>query len=118
MGCATDSPPPYDQNATAAAYGQGAGPWGQQQSDAGTAAPAGNRPTYTTRQPVGSEPKPWENSARSAVTAQYPKATKVSGKPGLVKSPYAPYAGDVDVSGIASGNQAKCPYTGKIFVVP
>jgi len=75
--------------------------------------------TYTQRRPVTSEPKPWESTGESAPpTARYPSGTKVSGKPGLVKSPYAPYAGDVDVQGIPSGTQVKCPYTGKIFIVP
>lgn len=60
--------------------------------------------------PYGSPDKP--------KTAKYPKAKKVSGKLGIVKSPYAPQAGDVEVSGIAPGTVVKCPYTGKRFIVP
>lgn len=75
--------------------------------------------TYTQRRPVSSEPKPWASAEQQqAPTVRYPSGTKVSGKPGLVKSPYAPYAGDVDVKGIPAGTQVKCPYTGKIFIVP
>ena len=78
-----------------------------------------NSATYTQRRPVSSEPKPWATADnQQAPTVRYPSGTKVSGKPGLVKSPYAPYAGDVDVKGIPAGTQVKCPYTGKIFIVP
>ncbi|MEM1158554.1 MAG: hypothetical protein AAGH72_09885 [Verrucomicrobiota bacterium] len=78
-----------------------------------------NSATYTQRRPVSSEPKPWASTEQQqAPTVRYPSGTKVSGKPGLVKSPYAPYAGDVDVKGIPAGTQVKCPYTGKIFIVP
>lgn len=75
--------------------------------------------TYTQKRPVSSEPKPWASAERQqAPTVRYPSGTKVGGKPGQVKSPYAPYAGDVDVKGIPAGTQVKCPYTGKIFIVP
>ncbi|MGF1679357.1 MAG: hypothetical protein ACFCUX_09195 [Candidatus Methylacidiphilales bacterium] len=75
--------------------------------------------TYTQRRPVSSEPKPWASgTTQTAPTVQYPTGTKISGKTGLVKSPYAPYAGDVDVKDIPAGTTVKCPYTGKIFIVP
>jgi hypothetical protein len=38
--------------------------------------------------------------------------------PGLVKSPYAQEKTLVDVSTLSSGSFARCPHTGKIFVVP
>ncbi len=97
------------------------GPDGQpiENQDVSAQNAANNNATYTQRRPVSSEPKPWASSEQQAApTVRYPSGTKVSGKTGLVKSPYAPYAGDVDVKGIPAGTQVKCPYTGKIFIVP
>jgi hypothetical protein len=42
----------------------------------------------------------------------------VAGNPGLVHSPYAPTKPPVDVRKLRKGAQAKCPYTGKLFIVP
>ena len=47
-----------------------------------------------------------------------PYATPVPGKPGYVSSPYAAEKGYVDVRGFPRGTEVKCPYTGKIFLVP
>lgn len=52
------------------------------------------------------------------VTQDYPYATPVPGKVGFVTSPYAPEAGFVDVREMSPGQQARDPYTGKIFLVP
>lgn len=54
----------------------------------------------------------------TTTSQEMPYATPVPGKPGLVTSPFAPYAGYVDVRGYPPGQEVKCPYTGKLFRVP
>lgn len=50
--------------------------------------------------------------------ADIPFATRISGKPGFVKSPFDPSGQAIDVRDFQSGQKAKCPYTGKVFRVP
>lgn len=52
------------------------------------------------------------------VAKDHPYATPVAGKQGFVVSPHAPYSGYVDVRGYPPGMEVKCPYTGKVFLVP
>jgi hypothetical protein len=47
-----------------------------------------------------------------------PQGFVIPGKPGFVKSPYAPSEGLVDVRGFPPGTEVKDPFTGKIFTVP
>lgn len=47
-----------------------------------------------------------------------PYGIKVPGKTGFVYSPFDKTAGIVDVQGMAPGTKVKCPYTGKVFIVP
>lgn len=54
----------------------------------------------------------------NAAQTHYPYGIAVSGKPGYVKSPYAPKSGFIDVRGFARGTEVNCPYTAKIFLVP
>jgi hypothetical protein len=48
----------------------------------------------------------------------FPYGVPVSGKAGFVTSPYAQFEGYVDVRGFPKGTEVKCPYSGKIFLVP
>ena len=64
--------------------------------------------------------KPSPSPSRNATTqsTQIPTAKPVPGKPGYVFSPFDPSGGYVDVTGYASGQKVKDPYSGKIFLVP
>jgi hypothetical protein len=66
--------------------------------------------------------KPTPVTSNSPTPANLPRRSAygipVPGKPGLVKSPYAPSKGLVDVRRYRKGAEVKCPFTGKIFVVP
>ena len=68
---------------------------------------------------VTEKSKPSPSPSRTASTqAQLPTAKPVPGKPGYVFSPFDPSGGYVDVTGYASGQKVKDPYSGKIFLVP
>jgi archaellum component FlaC len=47
-----------------------------------------------------------------------PRGIFVKGRSGFLQSPYAPGAGYVDVRGVPSGTQVRCPFTQKMFLVP
>jgi hypothetical protein len=56
------------------------------------------------------EPKP--------VVADIPFGSAIAGRPGFVNSPFAAKHQLVDVTGLPTGMEVKCPYTGKLFRVP
>jgi len=90
--------------------------------------------TTTERRTTASQPSPSSKSSPSTVTekskpspsasrntstqSQIPTAKPVPGKPGYVFSPFDPSGGYVDVTGYASGQKVKDPYSGRIFLVP
>ena len=73
-----------------------------------------------------SQPTPASSSSTTLAPTSNPTpparemayGTPVPGKPGFVTSPHMPYAGYVDVRGFPPGTEVKCPYSGKIFLVP
>ncbi len=75
-------------------------------------------PTPPPEEAITTAPTPSPTPAAAAPTREMSYGTPVPGKPGFVTSPHSPYAGYVDVRGFPPGTEVKCPYSGKIFLVP
>ena len=82
-----------------------------------TPTPAPSTATDVSGGPSSPAPAPTPSTTGTeSRNLQY--GTPVAGKPGFVTSPYAPYAGFVDVRGFPPNTEVKDPFSGKIFLVP
>lgn len=70
-------------------------------------------PAPTTPAPSTLPPAP-----KQAAANELPFGAPIPGRPGFVNSPYAAKHQLVDVTGLPTGMEVKCPYTGKLFRVP
>ena len=62
--------------------------------------------------------KPGGTPTNNAPHKSYAYGIPIQGKPGFVRSPYAPSKGEIDIRRYPKGTQLKCPFTGKIFIAP
>lgn len=74
-------------------------------------------PTKPGNAAAGSTPAPVKAPAAPAAN-EIPFGTAIAGRPGFVNSPFAAKHQLVDVTGLPTGMEVKCPYTGKLFRVP
>lgn len=63
-------------------------------------------------------PAPTPPPTLQAPASDLPYGSAIPGRAGFVNSPYAAKHQLVDVTGLPTGMEVKCPYTGKLFRVP
>ncbi|MCP5560326.1 MAG: caspase family protein [Verrucomicrobiaceae bacterium] len=72
----------------------------------------GERQTLMLELPVS------QTQAETMAASDLPTATPVNGRPGFVIAPFGPADTYIDVRDMRPGSKAKCPYTGRVFIVP
>ena len=76
----------------------------------------GEKPEEEGAEPDSGE-APQEFVTAASMVSRLPYGIPVPGKNGLVKSPFSDQ-GLVDVAGSPAQSEVRCPYTGKVFLVP
>lgn len=81
-------------------------------------APAPQPPPAPQPQAKTTPPVVQQTPPPAPAQAELPFGVAIPGRPGFVNSPYAAKHQLVDVTGLPTGMEVKCPYTGKLFRVP